>query len=99
LLGARVMVTNWHVLGVPDDARRRGIVQRGRPSAGAFANLVLRANLGSKGNLLVINDEAHHAWRAAARAPGSVAGLAGELATAGGRAGGEGGGPGRGPRR
>jgi type III restriction enzyme len=83
LLGARVMVTNWHVLGVPDDARRRGIVQRGRPSAGAFANLVLRADLGSKGNLLVINDEAHHAWRAAARAPESVAGLAGELATSG----------------
>ena len=83
LLGARVMVTNWHVLGMPDDARRRGIVQRGRPSAGAFANLVLRANLGSKGNLLVINDEAHHAWRAAGRAAEPVAGLAGELATAG----------------
>jgi type III restriction enzyme len=87
LLAGRVMVTNWHVLGVPDDARRRGIVQRGRPSAGAFANLVLRADLGSKGNLLVINDEAHHAWRAAPRSPeavvGGVAGLAGELATAG----------------
>lgn len=95
LLSGRVMVTNWHVMGVPDDARRRGIVQRGRPSAGAFANQVLRAELGSKGNLLVINDEAHHAWRAAARSPegggggGAVspiafaAGLAGELATAG----------------
>jgi len=84
LLGARVMVTNWHVLGVPDDARRRGIVQRGRPSAGAFANRVLRGDLGSKGNLLVINDEAHHAWRTAPRASETaVAGLAGELAMAG----------------
>ena len=34
---------------------------------GAFANLVLRADLGSKGNLLVLNDEAHHAWRAASK--------------------------------
>ena len=87
LLSGRVMVTNWHVLGMPDDARRRGIVQRGRPSAGAFANLVLRADLGSKGNLLVINDEAHHAWRTAPRSPeaavGTEATSAGELATAG----------------
>src|SRR5664280_489828 len=84
LLGGRVMVTNWHVLSLPDDARRRGIVQRGRPSAGAFANLVLRADLGSKGNLRVINDEAHHAWRTGPRASDTaVAGLAGELATAG----------------
>src|ERR1019366_6968016 len=42
LLGARIMVTNWHVLAVPDDARKRGVVKRGRASAGAFANLVLR---------------------------------------------------------
>ncbi|MBA2255282.1 MAG: DEAD/DEAH box helicase family protein, partial [Chloroflexi bacterium] len=66
LLNARVMVTNWHALAVPDDSRRRGVVQRGRASAAAFANLVLRADLGSKRNLLVLNDEAHHAWRAAA---------------------------------
>jgi type III restriction enzyme len=58
------MVTNWHALTVPDDSRRRGVVKRGRASAGAFANLVLRQDLGAKTNLLVINDEAHHAWRA-----------------------------------
>jgi type III restriction enzyme len=67
LTGARIMVTNWHALAVPDDSRRRGVVKRGRASAGAFANLVLRADLGSKSNLLVINDEAHHAWRSGAR--------------------------------
>jgi type III restriction enzyme len=63
LLGGRIMVTNWHALTIPDDSRRRGVVKRGRASAGAFANLVLRADLGAKGNLLVFNDEAHHAWR------------------------------------
>ena len=97
LLGGRVMVTNWHILAVPDDARRRGVVQRGRPSPGAFANLVLRGELGAKGNLLVLNDEAHHAWRSATRpdetattgrASGrasspSAPGTAGELASAG----------------
>lgn len=67
LLGAKVMVTNWHAFAVQDDSRRRSVVQRGRESAGAFANRVLRSELGSKGNLLVINDEAHHAWRSKAK--------------------------------
>ncbi len=65
LRSGRIMVTNWHAFAVADDSRRRGIVKRGRESAGAFASRVLRSELGSKGNLLVINDEAHHAWRAA----------------------------------
>ncbi len=65
LHSGRVMVTNWHLLAVADDARRRGIVQRGRESSTAFANRRLKAELGGKGNLLVINDEAHHAWRPA----------------------------------
>ena len=70
LAGARVMVTNWHALAVPDDSRRRGVVKRGRASASAFASLVLRADLGAKSNLLVLNDEAHHAWRSGGSAGG-----------------------------
>ncbi len=88
LLAAKIMVTNWHVLALPDDARRRGVVQRGRPSAAAFANLVLRADLGSKGNLLVINDEAHHAWRSGPKGEGPARGAratAGEVQTVGSR--------------
>jgi type III restriction enzyme len=65
LRSGRVMVTNWHAFAVADDARRRGVVQRGRESPAAFANRRLKAELGSKSNLLVINDEAHHAWRQA----------------------------------
>jgi type III restriction enzyme len=69
LHAGRVMITNWHAFAVADDARRRGVVKRGRESAGAFASRVLRSELGSKSNLLVINDEAHHAWRQAPASP------------------------------
>jgi type III restriction enzyme len=86
LLDGRVMVTNWHALAIPDDSRRRGVVKRGRASAGAYANLTLRGDLGSKGNLLVINDEAHHAWRSGLRESGNGATpSAGEVEPAGGR--------------
>lgn len=87
LLGGRVMVTNWHALTIPDDTRRRGVVKRGRASAGAFANLVLRSELGSKGNLLVLNDEAHHAWRSAPKDASTgdvVAQSAGDVEAVGG---------------
>ena len=60
----RVLISNWQALAVRDDAGKRQVVQRGRESAAAFANRVLR-DLGSKKNLLVINDEAHHAYRPA----------------------------------
>ena len=61
----RVLITNWHTLAVRDDSGKRQVMQRGQESPVAFANRVLR-DLGSKKNLLVINDEAHHAYRPAA---------------------------------
>lgn len=61
----RVLVTNWHVFGVRDDSGKRQIVQRGKESPAAFANRILRKDLGDAHNLLVMNDEAHHAWRPA----------------------------------
>lgn len=85
LASARLMVTNWHVLAVPDDSRRRGVVKRGRASASAFANLVLRADLGSKSNLLVLNDEAHHAWRAGGRDDATAVTAAGAIEPVGDR--------------
>jgi len=60
----RVLITNWQALAVRDDAGKRQVVQRGQESPAAFANRVLR-DLGGKKNLLVINDEAHHAYRPA----------------------------------
>jgi len=59
---ARIHITNWHALALADDSGRRGVVQRGRESDAAFCARVLR-DLGSRNNLLVINDEAHHAYR------------------------------------
>ena len=60
----RVFITNWHAFAPQDDSRSRGVVQRGPESDKAFARRVLR-DLGSKTNLLVLNDEAHHAYRPA----------------------------------
>lgn len=65
LLGqAKIHITNWHQFAEIDDAKKRSIIQRGKESPAAFANRVLK-NLGSAKNILVINDEAHHAYRPA----------------------------------
>jgi type III restriction enzyme len=64
LARGRVLVTNWHVL-LPKEDPRRGIVQRGRESDAAFAKRVLQRELGSAEQILVLNDEAHHAYRPA----------------------------------
>lgn len=60
----RFYITNWHAFNPKDDSRSRSVVQRGPESDRAFCNRVLK-ELGAKGNLLVINDEAHHAYRPA----------------------------------
>ena len=57
----KVTVLNWHALAPKEDPKR-SVLRRGRESDGAFANRVLR-DLGSKKRIMVINDEAHHAWR------------------------------------
>lgn len=62
----RVMVTNWHVFALQDDSTKRGVMNRGAESDTAFSRRVL-GELDKKGakaaNLLVLNDEAHHAYR------------------------------------
>jgi type III restriction enzyme len=60
----RFQITNWHLFQPRDDGRSRGVVQRGVESDTAFCRRVLK-ELGSKQNILVINDEAHHAYRPA----------------------------------
>ena len=63
LLGqARVMVANWHVLAEDKDPPR-SVLRRGRESDAAFCRRVLGTTLGSKRRILVLNDEAHHAYR------------------------------------
>lgn len=60
----RFQITNWHLFQPKDDSRSRSVVQRGPERDTAFCRRVLK-ELGSKKNILVINDEAHHAYRPA----------------------------------
>ena len=61
----RVEVRNWHALNWETDeqlARKRSVDKRGAKSDAAYAREVL-GDMANARNLLVINDEAHHAWR------------------------------------
>ena len=60
-----VMVRNWHALDWETDeqvARKRSVDKRGAKSDEAYVRDVL-GEMSRARNLLVINDEAHHAWR------------------------------------
>lgn len=67
LASGKVFVTNWHAFLVRDesDPKRRSVVRRGRESDAAFVKRVIGRDLGNAKNLLVLNDEAHHAYRPA----------------------------------
>jgi type III restriction enzyme len=62
----RVLVHNWHQLAEDTDPKR-SVLKRGRESDAAFCKRVLR-ELGTKRRIMVLNDEAHHAWRPPAAA-------------------------------
>ena len=62
---AKVVIHNWHALQwetEKDLARKKSVDKRGPMSDAAYARQVLGELAGAQ-NLLVINDEAHHAWR------------------------------------
>ena len=61
----RVRVRNWHALNWESEERlagKRGVDKRGAKSDDAYVREVL-GDLARARNILVINDEAHHAWR------------------------------------
>ena len=61
----KVLIRNCHALhweSVSEVAKRRGVDKRGARSDEAYARDVL-GELHRARNILVINDEAHHAWR------------------------------------
>lgn len=61
----RVLVRNWHALAWDSEEhlkRRKSVDKRGPKSDEAYTREVLGEMANSR-NLLVINDEAHHAWR------------------------------------
>ena len=58
---AEVLIENWHTL-MPLKDKERLVIKKGRESAEAFTRRVL-GNLARHKNIIVINDEAHHAYR------------------------------------
>lgn len=61
----KVLVRNWHVLNWETEeriAKKKSVDKRGAKSNEAYVRDVL-GELATARNLLVINDEAHHAWR------------------------------------
>ena len=61
----KVLIHNWHKLDWESDeqiSRKKGVDKRGALSDPAYARVVL-GDLARYSSLLVINDEAHHAWR------------------------------------
>ncbi len=73
----RIVVRNWHALNWETEeqiAKKRGVDKRGVMSDKAYVREVLE-DMATARNLLVINDEAHHAWRISAKncreSPGS----------------------------
>lgn len=58
---AKIIVHNWHVL-MPLEEPKKSVVKKGPESNEAFTKRILGEMAQSK-NIIVINDEAHHAWR------------------------------------
>lgn len=61
----KVLVHNWHTLSWETDERikkKKGVDKRGAKSDEAYVREVLGEMANARG-ILVINDEAHHAWR------------------------------------
>ena len=59
---ARIRVVNWHALAL-DKGEARSVDKRGAKSGEAWTREVL-GDMADARNLVVVNDEAHHAWRA-----------------------------------
>lgn len=61
----RVLIHNWHKLDWETEeqiAKKKGVDKRGAKSNEAYVREVL-GELANANNIVVINDEAHHAWR------------------------------------
>lgn len=59
----KVTVINWHKMLPEDDSKGPRVVKKGHETDEAFCRRVLSEFSSSAKNILVINDEAHHAWR------------------------------------
>ncbi len=67
---AKVLIRNWHALNWETEEKiknKKGVDKRGAKSDEAYTREVLE-DIANARNLIVINDEAHHAWRVPAGA-------------------------------
>ena len=66
LAKGKVLITNWHLFAPESEHIEGGksyqVVNKGAESPEAFAKRVL-GELSERGSIMVLNDEAHHAWR------------------------------------
>ena len=63
--GGKVVIHNWHILGWETEeqiAKKKTVDKRGVKSDEAYVREVL-GDMAKAQNIIVINDEAHHAWR------------------------------------
>jgi len=61
----KVLIRNWHALNWETEEqikKRKGVDKRGAKSNEAYAREVL-GEIANSSNIVIINDEAHHAWR------------------------------------
>lgn len=58
----KIKIINWHALSPLDPNAGPKVVKKGRESDEAFTRRVL-GDFSNTRNIIVINDEAHHAWR------------------------------------
>jgi type III restriction enzyme len=68
----KVLIRNWHALAWDSEEqlkKRRSVDKRGAKSDEAYTRGVL-GEMANARNLLVLNDEAHHAWRVNSEAEG-----------------------------
>lgn len=62
LLQAKIKVTNWHTLAPINENYGPKVIKKGPESDEAFMRRVM-PDFGNAGNILIINDEAHHCHR------------------------------------
>jgi len=61
----KVLIRNWHALNWETEeklSKKKSVDKRGAKSNEAYVRKVL-GEISNAGNIIVINDEAHHAWR------------------------------------
>jgi type III restriction enzyme len=62
---SKILIENWHTLpwdSTEQIAKRKSVDKRGAKSNRAYCREVL-GDMATAKNIIVLNDEAHHAWR------------------------------------